>query len=506
MDYTPLSLTTISTPHRGSPFMDWCAENLGLGKKTEDGKKVTMERATSAMAETAAESKLNLSTLSSLPSSFTTLLLSILDSPAYSNLTTDYLQNIFNPSTLDDPKVKYFSVTSRVRSVSIWHPFWFPKMVVDEWEKEERERLCKVWESTPHANPSNSDEPPLFANDLEWGNDGLVAIQSAKWGEFLGVLEGCDHWESRGSRGIEFGVDLPGIPSLPSIPSIPVPKLRLGSFSFTSFDERSKRKASEAEAGAATGNGNGREVERSRGSLGIGFGSSFGEWSFGTQFGNQDLGRFMKLWWREEREAKQREAQERESERKSREATQGQGYGHENGHRHTELGDNEMESAFESGSQVSLSSTSSHSSPSFQAQARRKLDRERDDEVIKASTEKLSRVFEWFSTSEKERQERKEMDNGKEQAEPLANKADEKKTSDPSSNPVLHYSSSSSSSPPSHSSSSSPSSNFPGKLKNSGSGSQKEAERRERHSDLATKADLERFYVALSRKLWDEGL
>lgn len=23
--YTPLSLTTVSTPHRGSPFMDWCA-------------------------------------------------------------------------------------------------------------------------------------------------------------------------------------------------------------------------------------------------------------------------------------------------------------------------------------------------------------------------------------------------------------------------------------------------------------------------------------------------
>ena len=23
-DYTPLSLTTIGTPHRGSPFMDWC--------------------------------------------------------------------------------------------------------------------------------------------------------------------------------------------------------------------------------------------------------------------------------------------------------------------------------------------------------------------------------------------------------------------------------------------------------------------------------------------------
>ena len=23
-EYTPLSLTTIATPHRGSPFMDWC--------------------------------------------------------------------------------------------------------------------------------------------------------------------------------------------------------------------------------------------------------------------------------------------------------------------------------------------------------------------------------------------------------------------------------------------------------------------------------------------------
>ena len=27
-DYAPLSLTCISTPHRGSPFMDWCAVSL----------------------------------------------------------------------------------------------------------------------------------------------------------------------------------------------------------------------------------------------------------------------------------------------------------------------------------------------------------------------------------------------------------------------------------------------------------------------------------------------
>jgi len=34
-------------------------------------------------------------------------------------------------------------------------------------------------------------------------------VQSAKWGEFLGTLEGCDHWEMRGARGIELNVDLP---------------------------------------------------------------------------------------------------------------------------------------------------------------------------------------------------------------------------------------------------------------------------------------------------------
>ena len=30
-DYTPLSLTTIATPHRGSPFMDWCRVRAVVG-------------------------------------------------------------------------------------------------------------------------------------------------------------------------------------------------------------------------------------------------------------------------------------------------------------------------------------------------------------------------------------------------------------------------------------------------------------------------------------------
>ena len=139
--------------------------------------------------------------LASLPSSFTTLLLSVLDSPAYANLTSTYLNTIFNPATPDHPNVKYFSVAGRIANMSVWHPLWLPKMVLDGFEERERERLRR-------------EGSPLWRRDEEWGNDGLVTVQSARWGEFLGVLEGCDHWDLRGARGID--VDLPSI-SVPGL-------------------------------------------------------------------------------------------------------------------------------------------------------------------------------------------------------------------------------------------------------------------------------------------------
>jgi hypothetical protein len=45
------------------------------------------------------------------------------------------------------------------------------------------------------------------------GNDGLVSVHSARWGEFLGILEGADHWALRGASGIELDVDLPSVVS-----------------------------------------------------------------------------------------------------------------------------------------------------------------------------------------------------------------------------------------------------------------------------------------------------
>lgn len=140
--------------------------------------------------------------LTSLPSSFTTLLLSIVDSPAYAHLTSNYLNDVFNPSTPDDPSVKYWSVAGRMSadSVSVWHPFWLPKMVLDGVEEKERERLKKIWEDEHEGGSEGwGQKVPFWADERQWGNDGLVTIQSAKWGEFLGIMEGCDRKCGRAS-------------------------------------------------------------------------------------------------------------------------------------------------------------------------------------------------------------------------------------------------------------------------------------------------------------------
>jgi triacylglycerol lipase len=53
-------------------------------------------------------------------------------------------------------------------------------MVLDGWEESERIRIKEGGMSMS------------WEDEREWGNDGLVTVQSAKWGEFLGIMEGCD--------------------------------------------------------------------------------------------------------------------------------------------------------------------------------------------------------------------------------------------------------------------------------------------------------------------------
>ena len=225
--------------------MDWCQENIGLGKmeagssaeREVSSKLKAMEdqvEAERAKEDNSRSSKPSMLSFASLPSSFTTYLLSMLDSPAYANLTTKYLTEVFNPMTPDNPNVQYFSIAGRCEGVNILHPLWLPKLVLDGYELKLREQ----------SNP-----PSRRNHDWQWGNDCLVSIESAKWGEFLGVLDGCDHWAMRGASVLDLNYDFSSVSA--SIPSL---------------------------SGIKLGGGNGKD----------------GEWSL------LDWGRFVRLWKTEE--------------------------------------------------------------------------------------------------------------------------------------------------------------------------------------------------------------
>lgn len=138
--------------------------------------------------------------LSSLPQSITSMILSLVDSPAYSNLTTSYLNDYFNPATPNVPGVKYFSIAGRVKEMSVFHPLWLPKLIIDKAEEVEGQAARSSQSTGKHDEWPNSlvgRLPPRH----EVGNDGLVTVQSAQWGEFLGVVDGADHWDIRGAGG-----------------------------------------------------------------------------------------------------------------------------------------------------------------------------------------------------------------------------------------------------------------------------------------------------------------
>ncbi|KAK8849562.1 hypothetical protein IAR55_004897 [Kwoniella newhampshirensis] len=202
--YTPVSLTTIGTPHRGSPFMDWCAANIGIGSAA------AVANATAALTGSAGKAlpfslkspllarpsqsgeggQKKVDAIGSLAAGLTSYLLSIFDSPAYSNLTTSFLRDHFNPTTPDLDSVKYISVAGRCSKMSVLHPLWFPKLVLDA-----------AAENGYAEDASNFVTGPDGKRIYE-GNDGLVSVSSAKWGEYLGAVDECHHWDLRGEGGL----------------------------------------------------------------------------------------------------------------------------------------------------------------------------------------------------------------------------------------------------------------------------------------------------------------
>ncbi|KAI0801042.1 Alpha/Beta hydrolase protein, partial [Fomes fomentarius] len=123
-----LSVTTISSPHRGSSFADHFLATIGR------------ERMSSV-----------LSLLELLPNGGG-------DGQAFEFLTVENMRK-FNENTPDVPGVQYFS----------WGAMYEPGLI-DTWK----------W---PHSVVLEKEGP----------NDGLVSLQSAKWGTYLGTLEGVNH-------------------------------------------------------------------------------------------------------------------------------------------------------------------------------------------------------------------------------------------------------------------------------------------------------------------------
>jgi len=120
------SITTIGTPHRGSPYADFVTKNFL--------KRLRLER---------------ILDLINIPSA------------AFHCLTTHYLKNEFNPQVPDHPNVKYYSLGG-ARDPSQMPVIFFPgyKIILE----------------------------------IEGPNDGLVSVESSKWGEYIETLN-CDHLE-----------------------------------------------------------------------------------------------------------------------------------------------------------------------------------------------------------------------------------------------------------------------------------------------------------------------
>ncbi|ORY78899.1 Alpha/Beta hydrolase protein [Leucosporidium creatinivorum] len=122
------SLTTISTPHRGSSFADYLLEDL-LGSQR-------------------VPALVNLLSTVGVPGG----------GKAFDDLTTTKMAR-FNDETPDDPKVKYFSYGAE------FEPGW-----------------------------SNVFRVPWgIVHEREGANDGLVSIESAKWGQYQATLNNVNH-------------------------------------------------------------------------------------------------------------------------------------------------------------------------------------------------------------------------------------------------------------------------------------------------------------------------
>jgi triacylglycerol lipase len=136
------SLVTIASPHRGSSLGDMVLAT------NEDGKPASVFH---------------------LPKAYGLIERLGLSTAAFSQLTRTYVTGTFNPATPDQDSVRYFSYGAMVDDLPLLSPFRLPLKLIGE---------------------------------VEGPNDGLVSVDSSKWGEYKGTLVNVSHldlinWSNR---------------------------------------------------------------------------------------------------------------------------------------------------------------------------------------------------------------------------------------------------------------------------------------------------------------------
>ncbi|KAJ1982716.1 hypothetical protein H4R33_004972 [Dimargaris cristalligena] len=172
-EYRVRSLSTVCTPHRGSPFMDWCRDIFGVGtiasnRRTGnfDPEEAWLQQygqtASSATHDNPLTSHLLLTNPLRAWQLFYQKIAGLLDTPAYSNLTTEFCNQFFNPSTPNHPDTAYFSYGASYNpKIHTWSSLRLPYEII-------RKR--------------------------EGPNDGMVSLYSARWGQYMETVS-ADHYD-----------------------------------------------------------------------------------------------------------------------------------------------------------------------------------------------------------------------------------------------------------------------------------------------------------------------
>ncbi|KAI0540492.1 Alpha/Beta hydrolase protein [Xylaria digitata] len=124
---TVRSLVTVASPHHGSSFADFLFREIGSDR---------------------------------LPELYRLLERVGMETGAFEQLTSTYMINDFNPRTLDDPEVSYFSYGATMDRPPLLSPFRRSHSVISR---------------------------------VEGPNDGLVSVASSQWGSYKGTLVGASH-------------------------------------------------------------------------------------------------------------------------------------------------------------------------------------------------------------------------------------------------------------------------------------------------------------------------